>query len=74
MNPPAAGGFAAGQAFMALHGALVRFARQLAASQWHASGTFEPTKEDLIDRARAETKADIGRALLEALGEGEEVP
>jgi hypothetical protein len=57
-----------------LRSQLVEFARGLAAEQWNSCGYYcssepEHLAMDAVDRARAETKADIGRALLTALGE-----
>ncbi len=48
---------------------LITFARHLAAEQWYASTTWEPTSDDLVYRAKAEAKAEIGRLLLECLQE-----
>lgn len=47
---------------------VVGVARKLAAEQWYGSCTYEPSTSDLVAEAKAQTKADIGRMLLEALG------
>jgi len=46
---------------------LIKFARGLASEQWFSSGTYETTPEERVQEAVAYCKADIGKALLEAL-------
>ncbi len=55
---------------------LVEFARRLAAEQWHYSYNYggDDTHyqiEQAVEQARAEIKAEIGRALLDALEDKE---